>query len=237
MPHFGALINEAGLDAVSASNPAVLPLPGGVAPGPPRVRNKCPKVGHLFFACYLRLSTGNLITWPPAAWPAWPPWGVWPTLAATHAFHRASRAAWDGELGCIAQPPSFAQSLDEYFWPYFHLHRQISEIRSRQGMASIPRFQAFHQSLGQLGHWPVVPARHAGSYGPAEVRYSHHQDHIDVWGASRSRANARRLITTTTTTGGPRLRPDGGGAGGWKASMASSSGGSGRCQSPALAQA
>jgi hypothetical protein len=39
-------------------------------------------------AAYLRRSTGNLITWPPAAWPAWPPW----TLAATHAFHRASKA-------------------------------------------------------------------------------------------------------------------------------------------------
>jgi DNA-binding XRE family transcriptional regulator len=44
-------------------------------------------------AAYLRLSTGNRMTTPPAAWPAWPPWGVWLTLAATHAFHRASRAA------------------------------------------------------------------------------------------------------------------------------------------------
>jgi hypothetical protein len=44
-------------------------------------------------AAYLRLSTGNRMTTPPAAWPAWPPWGVWPTLAATHARHRAIRAA------------------------------------------------------------------------------------------------------------------------------------------------
>jgi hypothetical protein len=57
-PGAGAgLHNEAGLVSETGTSPAVLPLPGGVAPGPP--------------AAYLRLSTGNLITTPPA----WPPWG------------------------------------------------------------------------------------------------------------------------------------------------------------------
>ena len=91
-------------------------------------------------ADHLRLSTGNRITWPPP-WPAWPPWGA-PTLAATHAFHRASRAAWDGELlCCIAHPPGRRQRFYELFWPHFHLHSQISQVSSRHGMPFIPRFQ------------------------------------------------------------------------------------------------
>jgi hypothetical protein len=91
---------------------------------------------HKAPAAYLRRSTGNLITWPPA----WPPWGA-PTLAATHAFHRASKASWDGELCCIAHPPGLAQGLDKVLRLDPHGHRQISQIRRRHGMPFIPRFQ------------------------------------------------------------------------------------------------
>ncbi len=77
-------------------------------------------------AAYLRRSTGNRMTTPPA-WPAWPPWGA-PTLAATHAFQRAIKANRLGLLLCCitTHPPGLAQGLYELFWPHFHLHSQIS---------------------------------------------------------------------------------------------------------------
>jgi hypothetical protein len=67
--------------------------------------------------------------------------------------------------------------------------------------------------LRQLGHWPIVAPCHGSRDGSRQVTDRHHQDQVNVWGASR--ANARRLITTTATaTRSTWLRPDGGGAGG-----------------------